>query len=325
MKKIQFEKYITMLALLMVVSAFSVAANVDLALQDLKATQQPEAYSAVHLQFTVKNTGDEPVITRLQVQPFTPDNPEGLGIYDLLYLGGTGKLMDQVTVYKQDGTTRIETVKERQVLGKQVMTNGQDFKFSQFVDTIQLFPEEYVILNQEVHFRDAKAVTAGTHEVGLRFVGYQLKPNLGIYKEYRIGENPESNAENNEALVTITVNKRAPLVESAGYQLEGYGKLKDHEYYMHDYWEYHEAGKLCTTVEQKEICLLDKSDGINFQFTVNGQQAKLDWAGKLLQSAADIDLLSATVKWMLQNHTVIIDGVAIKVAADPGMLFTVVQ
>ncbi|MBI5392459.1 hypothetical protein HZA96_01195 [Candidatus Woesearchaeota archaeon] len=313
---------IALVFVLSIMSITSVFAAIDLSLEDLQAKKTAEAYSPVHLQFTIKNTGDEVVITGMQIQPFTPDSYNGLGVYNLFFLAGAEKKpITELTVYKKDGSTRIEKVEERMVSGVELYDSGAEQKFTQPVDSIQLFPGESVKLEHDFQFRDAKAVLPGTHQLGLRFVGYQQPIENGLFVR---GEKAESNSKNNEQLTTITVEKRAPLVETENFDLEGFGELKSNQYFMHDYWEYHENKKLCATVESNEICLLEGYDGINYPFTVNGKQLEADWKAKLLYNWDDT-FMETWLQKMLISAKVKIDNVSVYIAADTGLLFEVTK
>ncbi len=331
---------IFLFAIMFLCASVFVQGTVDLAIKNLTATQEVKAYSPIQLQFKIVNVGTESVATGLQVQMYTEDHPEGLGIHDLLIANIPGYKAPGVeptisfTVYKADGTTRTELVQERMMNLIEVTSQGE-IKATQPVESIMLNPGEYVILQDSFYFRDQAAVKPGEHKIGLKFMGLG-----GVYsggtsimndrtgkkitvvqpsRTYYRGEKIEETFENNGEMVTVIVQKRTPLVEGEGYNIGEGNVLLKNEYFIHDYWEYHEDGKLCATIESKEICVLEKYDGENFPFTVDGKTKKLSWSAKIffMFGFKNDDFL---YKKLSDFVNVNIDGAHIYLTGGPGLL-----
>lgn len=309
------------ISILVILLAFvgTASATVDLALEDLQATGNAEAYSAVALEFKVRNVGDEQATTGLSVQMFTEKMPEGSGIYNILLLSKSSNApITQVTIYKPDGTTRIEKVEERWMKGKDIK-NGVESDFTQPVDSVVLYPGEYVIVKDSFYFRNSEVMKPGQHKAGLRFVGMG-----GVYADrtWLLGETPEITFANNELLTTVFVQKRQPLVEQGPLELDGGFELEENQYLIRDYWEYYENGTLCADVAGNEVCVLQKFDGKNFPFTINGEQKKLDWKAKLFYKYVyeTNDEKSGLYKVLADFIHFEIDGVTVYLTGAPGWL-----
>ncbi len=303
----------------------AVSAAVDLALVDLQAAQSAEAYSPVQFIFKIKNVGDEPVVTRLRMQPYTPENYQGVGITDLLDKQYAKNVPSAFEVHLPDGSTRIEPVKTRDFSGMDIK-NGQEFPFTGEAPAIMLNPGEYVELESEFLFRGENIGKIGARDVGLRFVGYQVPIEEGWFV---LGTKQEADFGNNEQMVTIVVQKRTPLVEQGPQSDTQQGQgLEANQYFIHNYDEYWENKKLCTDIAGNEVCVMDMSlfDNVYFPFTINGKQAELNWKAKLfykyIYSDEEPGWLYKTLADFIHFE---IDGVTLYLTGAPGWLVEIKQ
>ncbi|MBI3033076.1 hypothetical protein HYY69_06385 [Candidatus Woesearchaeota archaeon] len=311
------------LIFLLLFLATAVSAVVDLALVDLQATQSAEAYTPVVFQFKIKNTGDKSVVTRLRIQPYTPENYQGVSITDLLDQQLVENVPSQFVVHLSDGSTRIEQVTIQALSGVEIK-KGQEFPFTQRVPAIALNPGEYVELESEFLFRGQNIGQIGERQVGLRFVGYQVKMEDGWFV---LGNKQELNFNNNEQMATIVVKKRTPLVEQGPQpETEQSPGLETGQYFIHNYEEYWEQGTLCADVAGNEVCALSMNqfDGAFFPFTINAKQAELDWKAKLFYKYIYTDEEPGWLYNTLADFIHFeIDGVTLYLTGAPGWLVEV--
>lgn|SRR3989338_2289443 len=317
------QRILVMMVFSVLFSAFAVATP-DLALVDLQATQSAAVYSPVTFQFKVKNTGDEPVVTRLRIQPYTSENYGGIGLTDLLDKQLIKNVPTQYLVYLSDGSTRLEQVKTYDFPGIEIK-NGEEFKFTQQADSIMLNPGEYVQLESEFMFRGKNIGQAGEQQLGLRFVGYQVKMEDGWFI---LGEQQESDFTNNEQMVTLVIEKRTPLVEVGPVEkTENSPRLYAGQYFIHDYVEYYtyendQSKKLCADIEGNEVCvLIGGFDDENFPFTINGKQKELSLFAKILYNFGPDSFVFKTLDDFVSFE---IDGVKVYLTGGPGWLVEIV-